>query len=42
MNKKVIPLLMEYFLNDENEVKNILSHAGLYIKEDIWPLKVTD
>lgn len=40
VNNKVIPLLLEYFLNDENEVKGILSHAGLVIKENGWPLKI--
>lgn len=40
VNKKVIPLLLEYFLNDENEVKNILTHAGLVIQENGWPLKI--
>ena len=42
INNKVIPLLLEYFLNDENEVKNILSHAGLVIKENGWPLQIID
>ncbi|WP_441001129.1 McrB family protein [Fodinibius sp. SL11] len=41
MNKKVIPLLLEYFMNDEDEVRGILSHAGLDIKEDVWPLQIT-
>ncbi|NTW32038.1 MAG: AAA domain-containing protein [Bacteroidetes bacterium] len=40
VNKKVIPLLLEYFLNDEKEVKGILSHAGLIIEENGWPLKI--
>lgn len=40
INNKVIPLLLEYFLNDENEVKNILTHAGLVIEENGWPLKI--
>ncbi|PTN01874.1 McrB family protein [Mangrovibacterium marinum] len=40
INNKVIPLLLEYFLNDENEVKNILSHAGLVVKENGWPLQI--
>ncbi len=41
MNKKVIPLLLEYFFNDEKEVKNILSHAGLAVDPEAWPLKIT-
>ena len=40
MNKKVIPLLLEYFMNDEKEVKGILSNAGLSIEQDSWPLKI--
>lgn len=41
MNFKVIPLLMEYFMNDVNEVKEILKTAGLIIDESVWPLQVT-
>jgi len=41
MNKKVIPLLLEYFMNDEKEVKGILQNASLKIEEDTWPIKVT-
>jgi hypothetical protein len=41
MNKKVIPLLLEYFMNDENEVREILKSAGLSIIEDSWPLKIS-
>lgn len=40
MNKKVIPLLLEYFMNDEKEVKGILSNAGLSIEQDSWPLRI--
>lgn len=40
MNKKVIPLLLEYYMNDEQEVKGILKNAGLKVEEDVWPLKV--
>ena len=42
MNKKVIPLIMEYFMNDEKEVKGILKYAGLEIEENSWPLRVTE
>ncbi len=41
INGKVIPLLLEYFLNDEDLVKRILKHAGLLVEEGIWPLKIT-
>ena len=40
INNKVIPLLLEYFLNDEKEVKGILTHAGLILDETGWPLKI--
>ena len=33
MNKKVIPLLLEYYMNDEKEVKGILNSADLIIEE---------
>ena len=41
MNKKVIPLLLEYFMNDEKEVKGILYNAGLQVEENSWPIKLT-
>ncbi len=41
MNKKVIPLLLEYYMNDEKEVKGILNSAGLIIEENTWPLKIS-
>ena len=41
MNLKVIPLLMEYYMNDEKEVKSILINAGLQLEEDHWPLRIT-
>jgi hypothetical protein len=41
MNKKVIPLLLEYYMNDEKEVKGILKEAGLKIEEKSWPLKIS-
>jgi 5-methylcytosine-specific restriction protein B len=41
MNKKVIPLLLEYFMNDFKEVKNILFNAGLQVEENSWPLRIT-
>lgn len=40
MNNKVIPLLMEYYMNDEKEVKSILAKAGLQIEENSWPLRI--
>jgi 5-methylcytosine-specific restriction protein B len=42
MNQKVIPLLMEYYMNDSSEVKNILLSAGLKFDANDWPLKVID
>jgi hypothetical protein len=41
MNKKVIPLLLEYYMNDEKEVKRILNSAGLKIEDNSWPLKIS-
>jgi 5-methylcytosine-specific restriction endonuclease McrBC GTP-binding regulatory subunit McrB len=41
MNKKVIPLLLEYYMNDEKEVKGILKTAGLTIEENSWPIRIT-
>lgn len=40
MNKKVIPLLLEYYMNDEKEVKGILQSSGLIIEEKSWPLRI--
>jgi 5-methylcytosine-specific restriction endonuclease McrBC GTP-binding regulatory subunit McrB len=40
MNKKVIPLLLEYYMNDEKEVKGILNSAGLKIEDSSWPLRI--
>ncbi len=40
MNKKVIPLLLEYYMNDEKEVKGILQSAGLTVEENSWPLRI--
>lgn len=41
MNKKVIPLLLEYYMNDEKEVKEILQSADLKIEEKSFPLRIT-
>ena len=41
MNKKVIPLLLEYFMNDEKEVSEILKSAGLSVNENYWPLTIS-
>jgi hypothetical protein len=41
MNKKVIPLLLEYYMNDEKEVKGILQSSGLIIEDNSWPLRIT-
>ncbi|MNX85024.1 5-methylcytosine-specific restriction enzyme B [compost metagenome] len=38
INKKVVPLLLEYFMNDEKEVTAILQSAG--IKIGGWPLEM--
>ena len=41
MNKKVIPLLLEYYMNDEKDVKGILESASITIEENSWPLRIT-
>lgn len=41
MNNKVIPLLLEYYMNDKEEVEKILQDAGLIIEENTWPLRIT-
>ncbi|MFN5317597.1 MAG: AAA family ATPase, partial [Bacteroidia bacterium] len=41
MNGKVIPLLLEYYMHDTNEVKNILRSSDLLINEEAWPLQIT-
>lgn len=38
LNNKVIPLLLEYFMNDEDEVTKILKEGGVTIGG--WPLKM--
>lgn len=38
LNNRVIPLLFEYLMNDEKEVKNLLSEVG--VKVGGWPLKM--
>lgn len=38
INTKVIPLLLEYFMNEETEVKAILKAAN--IETVGWPLKM--
>ncbi|TCK80648.1 AAA family ATPase [Albibacterium bauzanense] len=42
INNKIIPLLLEYYMNDEKEVKSILTNAGLELVKDIWPLKIRE
>jgi 5-methylcytosine-specific restriction protein B len=50
MNNKVIPLLLEYYMNDEKEVRNMLGEKelkalllaeGLMLEEKSWPLRIT-
>jgi 5-methylcytosine-specific restriction protein B len=42
MNKRVIPLLMEYYMNDEKAVREILQLADLKIEENSWPIRITE
>jgi len=39
MNRKVIPLLLEYFMNDEKAVKDIVAVAGGNLDTECWPMK---
>lgn len=41
MNDKVIPLLMEYFMNDPKPINDILVKAGFKVVEGQWPIKIT-
>ena len=45
MNVKVVPLLLEYFMNDSKAVTEILNKAlaktDFLIEEKSWPLKIT-
>lgn len=41
MNNKVIPLLMEYYMNDKESVVSILTKAGLEIDTESWPVRIT-
>ncbi|WP_067146259.1 McrB family protein [Pseudotamlana agarivorans] len=38
INNKVIPLLLEYFMNDEKEVQRVLANSG--IKVEGWPMEM--
>jgi len=40
MNNKIIPLLLEYYMNDKDEVTGILKTAGFDVDPTAWPLKV--
>jgi len=40
LNNRVVPLLLEYFMNDEKKVRQILAEAGLQVHETQWPLRV--
>ena len=41
MNKKVIPLLLEYYMNNQKDVEGILHKAGLKVDKNAWPLRIT-
>ena len=42
MNNKVIPLLLEYFMNNSDDVIKILESANLKVDKKSWPLKIID
>lgn len=39
MNNKVIPLLLEYFMNDEKTVQELVSINGCKVDSTVWPMK---
>lgn len=39
MNRKVIPLLLEYFMNDEKTVREICTVASGTVEPESWPMK---
>ena len=41
INNKIVPLLLEYYMNDEKEIKSILTNAGLEVMGNSWPIKIT-
>lgn len=40
MNEKVIPLLMEYFMGNEDQVKSILKNAGFILSKKDYPIEI--
>ncbi len=42
MNNKVIPLLLEYFMNDTKTVIEILQKAGLEVDKNAYPLRINN
>lgn len=42
MNKKVIPLLLEYFMNNKEEVEKIIKLAGLNLNNGSWPIEISE
>lgn len=42
MNNKVIPLLLEYFMNDTKTVIEILQNAGLEVDKNVYPLRINN
>ena len=42
MNNKIIPLLMEYYMNDKEEVTGVLEAAGLKVVPETWPLTIDE
>lgn len=40
MNKKIIPLLLEYFMNDVDMVLSILNKSGLNVEKNSWPIRI--
>lgn len=41
MNRKVVPLLLEYFMNNEKELRELLVFDGYSVDKESWPMKFT-
>jgi len=42
INKKVIPLLQEYFVNDHHKILDVLEKAGIRINKDSFPYEMKE